>query len=264
MGIVNVTPDSFSNDGCWRSDNKRSAYLLARKHIRDGADVIDIGGESTRPGADKVPVKEEMDRVIPLVELLIKKTKIPISVDTYKPMVAKAALDAGANIINNIMGTNPEISLLKMVKRYDAVIVLMHIKGTPKHMQKNIQYRNLIEEITNTLQKSIEKCLEIGIKSDKIIVDPGIGFGKTVEHNLEILNRLGDLRVLNQPLLIGSSRKSFIGKVLKKEVGQRLVGTMATVSAAILNGVHIVRVHDVKAIQDTVFMSDAIVNEHYN
>jgi len=266
MGIVNVTPDSFSQDGCLR--NSRTAHSaavsLAQKHIREGADMIDIGGESTRPGAEHVSAKEEMNRVIPAIATLAKKVKVPISVDTYKPMVAKAALDAGASIVNNIMGTAPESSLLKMVQRYHAAIVLMHIRGTPKTMQKSIHYHDLTAEIIYSLQKSIEKCLEIGIKSDKIILDPGIGFGKTVEHNLEILNRLGDFKALKYPLLIGTSRKSFIGKVLDKDVGHRLIGTAATVCASIIRGAHIVRVHDCKAIKDTVAMTDAIINEHHN
>jgi len=265
MGIVNVTPDSFSQDGCLaKVRGTQYALSLARKHIRDGADIIDIGGESTRPGARSIPMNEEIKRVIPIIKTLAKKTDIPISVDTYKPTVSKAALDAGAVIVNNIMGTKPEISLLKMVKNYKAAIILMHIQGTPKTMQKNISYKNLIEEIICSLRKSIEKCLEIGIKSDKIILDPGIGFGKTVEHNLEIINRLNDFRILKQPLLIGTSRKSFIGTVLNREVEDRLIGTAATVCTSIVNGTHIVRVHDVKAIKETVTMTDAIINQNYN
>jgi len=263
MGIVNVTPDSFSRDGCLnKRRGKEHANWLARKHIRDGADIIDVGGESTRPGAQYISVKEEINRVVPVIQVLAKKTKIPVSVDTYKAMVAKAALDAGASIINNIMGTKPDESLLKMVKKYDAAIVLMHIRGTPKTMQKNIQYNNLLDDIIASLQKSIEKCLEIGIKSDKIILDPGIGFGKTVDHNLKILNRLKDFKALKFPLLIGTSRKSFIGTVLSREVNHRLIGTIATVTTGILNGAHIVRVHDTKAIKDTVLMTDAVMNEH--
>jgi dihydropteroate synthase len=263
MGIVNTTPDSFSRDGCLSERRKgtEAAVQLARKHIREGADLIDIGGESTRPGAARVSIKEEMARVLPAITLLAKKTKVPISIDTYKPAIAKAALDAGACMVNNIMGINPDVRLLKMVKNYDAAIVLMHIRGTPETMQKNIRYKHLIPEIITSLRKSIEKCLEIGIKSDKIIIDPGIGFGKTVEHNLEILNRLGDFRTLKRPLLVGTSRKSFIGKVLKNQVHQRLMGTAATVCASIVKGAHIVRVHDVKAIKETVLMTDAIINE---
>ncbi len=265
MGIVNVTPDSFSQDGCLRKPRKShtAALSLAQKHIREGADIIDIGGESTRPGAARVSAKEEISRTIPIIEALAKKIRIPISIDTYKPMVAKAALDAGASIINNIMGSKPDPGLLKMVKNYNATIVLMHIQGSPQTMQRRVFYRDLIGEIIGSLQKSIEKCLEIGLKSDRIIIDPGIGFGKTVDHNLEILNRLGDFKTLRHPLLVGTSRKSFIGKVLDKDIGHRLIGTAATVCASILRGAHIVRVHDVKAIKDTVTMVDAITNESY-
>jgi len=247
MGIVNVTPDSFSQDGCLEKSHEphNVAINLARKHIREGADIIDIGGESTRPGAKRISVKEEISRVIPTIETLAKKTKVPISVDTYKPAVAKAALAAGASIVNNIMGSKPDPSLLKVVKNYNAAIILMHIQGTPRTMQRQIYYRDLTEEIIASLRNSIEKCLEIGIKSDKIIIDPGIGFGKTVEHNLEIVNRLGDFKTLRRPLLVGTSRKSFIGKVLSKDIGHRLIGTAATVCASILKGAHMVRVHDV-------------------
>jgi len=265
MGVVNITPDSFSRDGCLsRSGGSRRALLLAQKHIRDGADIIDMGGESSRPGALRITAKEEIHRVIPTIQALVKKITVPISIDTYKPLVAKAALDAGASIVNNIMGTNPNDNLLKMIKKYDAAVVLMHMCGTPRTMQRNIHYRELIDEIISALGKSIEKCLEIGIKSDKIILDPGIGFGKTVEHNLEIINRLGDFGALKRPLLIGTSRKSFIGKVLDREVGNRLMGTAATVTTSIVHGAHIVRVHDVKRMKETVSMTDAILNAPNN
>ena len=265
MGIINTTPDSFSQDGCLCKfqENRNTALSLARKHIKEGADIIDIGGESTRPGAKRISAKEEINRTVPTITSLAKTIKIPISIDTYKPPVAKAALDAGASIVNNIMGAKPDLNLLKMIKNYNAAIVLMHIQGTPRTMQKNIHYRDLTAEIIRSLQKSIEKCLEIGIKSDRIIIDPGIGFGKTVEHNLKILNRLGDFKKLRHPLLIGTSRKSFIGKVLNRDVRHRLIGTAATVCAGILKGAHIVRVHNVKAIKETVTMTDAIINEHY-
>ena len=266
MGIVNATDDSFSQDGCLRKSpsDRRAAFSLAQKHIAEGADIIDIGGESTRPGAKRISAKEEISRVLPTVTSLADKTKIPISIDTYKPLVAKAALDAGASIVNNIMGSKPDLGLLKMIKRYNAAVVLMHIRKTPRTMQKNIRYRDVTAEIILALRKSIEKCLEIGIKSDRIIVDPGIGFGKTVGHNLEILNRLGDFKRLRRPLLVGTSRKSFIGTVLDQDVRHRLIGTLTTVCASILNGAHIVRVHDVKAVKEAVTMADAIINEHYN
>ncbi len=262
MGIINVTPDSFSQDGCItnRRDYTKNAVMLARRFIRQGADILDIGGESTRPGSRRISVKEEIRRIIPAVDILSKNIKIPISVDTYKPTVAKYALDAGASMINTIKGVKPEKSLLKMIKHYDAAIVLMHIHGTPRTMQRKIVYKNLVREIYDELKNSIEICLEIGIKSDKIIIDPGIGFGKACEHNLEILNRLEEFKALQYPILIGTSRKSFIGKVLGKDFRHRLFGTAATVCSGILKGAHMIRVHDVKDIKDTVKMTDAIIN----
>ncbi|MDP8213285.1 MAG: dihydropteroate synthase [Candidatus Zapsychrus exili] len=260
MGILNVTPDSFSGDGCYI---KNKAILKAKKLIKDGADIIDIGGESTKPGASKISVKEEIKRVIPVIERLSKTTKVPISVDTYKTEVAKRALDNGATIVNNIMGTSLNKGLLRMVKSHNASIVLMHIKGNPQNMQKNVKYSNLITEIINLLRKSIENCLEIGIKRDKIIVDPGIGFGKTVENNLEIINRLDSFSILKQPILVGTSRKSFIGKVLDKDVKNRLTGTVSSVCASILRGAHIIRVHDIKQIKEAITLTDAIINERF-
>ena len=259
MGVVNMTPDSFSVDGLLKKKSNR-AVSHALKLIKDGADIIDIGGESTRPGAKAISVKEESSRVIPIIKTLSKKTNIPISIDTYKPEVAQSALKAGASIVNNVMGSKITKSMLKVIKENDAAIVLMHIQGTPKTMQERISYRNLVQEITSDLRKSIEKCLEIGIKSDRIIIDPGIGFGKTVEDNLEIIQRLAEFKSLKKPILIGTSRKSFIGKTLKKDVSNRLMGTAASVSASILNGAHIVRLHDVKKMREVVDLTDAIIN----
>ena len=264
MGIVNVTPDSFSQDGCWNLKKRSpdSAIRYAQTLIRDGADVIDVGGESSRPGAKPITVEEELKRVIPVIKKLSQKnTHIPISIDTYKPQVAQAALDAGAVIVNNIFGTQLNTALLKMIARYDAAIVLMHMQGTPRNMQQRIHYRDLMTDIIDALHKSMEKCLEIGIKSDRIIIDPGIGFGKTVEHNLEIINCLHKLKQLHRPILVGTSRKSFIGKILDKDTSHRLGGTAASVSASILRGAPIVRVHDVKAMKDVVLLTDAILRQ---
>lgn len=263
MGIINITPDSFSNDGIITRSGKNyqtHAWMYAQKLIRDGAHILDIGGESSRPGARSIPAKEEIKRVIPLIKRLKAQDKVPISVDTYKPAVAQEALDAGADIINTIYGTRPDRKLLKLVRDHKAAIVLMHMRGTPKTMQRNIAYRNVIKDICQELKRSIEICLEIGIKSDKIIIDPGIGFGKTAEHNLEIINQLRAFQKLKQPILIGTSRKSFIGRVLGNQAQDRLMGTAATVTAGILQGTHIVRVHDVKELRDVIAMSDAILN----
>lgn len=261
MGIVNVTPDSFSQDGTFNKSNPlERSVRLANKMIKQGADIIDIGGESSRPGAKKVTSKEEMLRVVPVIKKLAKAVKVPISVDTYKPSVAKHALDSGASMVNNIFGAKPNISLLKMVKNYGAAIVLMHMQGAPKTMQKRAHYQNLMKEIIGALKKSLEICLEIGIKSDRIIIDPGIGFGKTVEHNLEIIDRLEELQYINKPLLLGTSRKSFIGHILCKDVNERLYGSLASASLCILRGAHIVRVHDVKETLDVAMLCDATIN----
>lgn len=264
MGIINVTDDSFSRDGCLaqRGDFVHRAVNRGRIMARQGADILDIGGESSRPGAIRISAQEEIKRVIPVISSLGKLPHVLISVDTYKPLVAKHALDAGAVIINNIEGAKPNKSLLRVVKRYDAAVVLMHMRGTPRTMQKRIHYTDVVREITAELRNSIEICLEIGIKSDKIIIDPGIGFGKTVADNLEIINRLTEFSKLNCPLLIGTSRKSFIGKILDKEVTARGWGTAASVCASILNGAHIVRVHDVLAMKDVARVTDDIVNQN--
>jgi len=260
MGVVNVTPDSFSADGVfmrYRNDmNRISDY--AEELIADGADMIDIGGESTRPGAKPVSETEEMKRVIPVIKHLSKKVKVPISVDTYKEKVAQNALDNGASIINNIMGVTMKNSFLKMIRRYHASIVLMHLRGNPRTMQQHTAYRNLVKNIIDALKMSIDRCLTAGILSNRIIIDPGIGFSKTSEQNLSLIRRLNEFSVLNQPILIGTSRKSFIGEVLKKETNDRLLGTIATVCASISHGAHIVRVHDVCPIKEIVLMMDAI------
>ena len=261
MGILNLTPDSFSGDGLLakKNDVKRNVDF-AQGLISQGADIIDIGGESTRPGSLQISEKEEAARIIPTVTVLSKRIKVPISVDTYKEAVANKALDAGASIVNNIMGTKVTKPFLRHVKNYHAAIVLMHIRGTPGTMQKRIFYKDLVGEILGELRMAVEKCLEAGIKATRIIVDPGIGFGKTAAHNLEIIERLCEFRSLDKPILIGTSRKSFIGKILNNGMSDRLIGTTATVCASILRGTHIVRVHDVKEIKEAALMSDAIIN----
>jgi len=263
MGIVNMTPDSFSRDGLIRRSKPSvvNAVHFVEKLLRDGADIIDIGGESTRPGAQRVTVKDEIDRIIPTITAIAKMCPVPISVDTYKPGVAARALDAGATILNNIMGINPNLSLLKMAKNYNAAIILMHIQGTPRTMQKNFHYKNLIEEISASLKLSIETALDTGILPERIVVDPGIGFGKSAEHNLEIINRLDQFGRLQKPILVGPSRKSFIGKVLNQEIDNRFMGTTACVCASIINGAHIVRVHDVKPLKEIIAMADAILRQ---
>jgi len=259
MGIVNCTPDSFSGDG---KINTAACLHYARKLIREGADILDIGGESTRPGALGVTIEEETRRVIPVIEALARKIKTPISVDTSKLKVARCALDAGASIVNNIRGTQTNTSFFKMVRDYNAAIVIMHMRGTPVSMHKYARYKDVVRDVIKELQITVEKCLEIGIKKDRIIVDPGIGFAKTAEQNLTLINHLNRLNILHRPILLGTSRKSFIGQILQKPAEDRLMGTAATVTAGVMQGAHIIRVHDVKTIKETLEMTDAILNSH--
>ena len=262
MGVINVTPDSFSGDGTLKNKNHIVASVrLALRHINDGADMIDIGGESSRPGAKKISTIEEINRVIPLIKKLTKVAKVPISVDTYKGTTAQHALDAGASIINNIQGIKSEKNLLKMVARYQAGIVLMHMRGNPLTMQRKTSYQNLIMDIIHKLKIALENCLEIGIKSDSIIIDPGIGFAKTPEQNLEILHQLSEFKVLKKPILIGTSRKSFISKILNCTPNERLAGTIASCVLAATNGAHILRVHDIKPLVQAAAVTDAINSE---
>lgn len=258
MGIVNVSPDSFSGDGTLKT---QAAFRLALQHLKNGADIIDVGGESSRPGAKAMTADEEIRRIIPLIKRLAKVVKAPISVDTYKGLTAEHALDAGASMINNIQGIKPEKNLLKMVARYKAGIILMHMRGTPKTMQKKTKYKNLIADMIKDLKTAVENCLEIGIKSDNIILDPGIGFAKTAEQNLELINRLAEFKILHKPILIGTSRKSFIGKILNTDANDRLSGTIASSVLAIQHGAHIVRVHDVKKMAQAALVADAIIKE---
>ncbi len=257
-----MTPDSFSGDGCFVGSQSAPARALrlAQRFVREGADIIDVGGESSRPGAKEICAQEEIRRVIPVIRALKRKVKIPISIDTHKLLVAQHALDEGASIVNNIMGTTMKKDFLKMVRQYNAALVLMHMRGTPRTMQRNIHYKNIISEIIASLQKSLENCLEIGIKSDKIIVDPGIGFAKTAEDNLRIIHDLRKFTVLRRPLLIGVSRKSFIGKLLQKDVSERLYGSLAGACASILNGAHIIRAHDIGPTREVAIVADAALN----
>ena len=255
MGVLNVTPDSFSDGG--RYLNVESAVMRGLEMIEDGADFIDVGGESTRPGAESISINEELQRVLPVIEGLIKTTKVPISIDTYKSQVAEKALEAGAVIVNDISGLHFDKQLAIVVKRLGATIILMHIKGTPKTMQEQIEYKNVIEDVCMYLQEGVKIAQDAGI--NQIIVDPGIGFGKDLSHNLEIFRKLSELKRFGYPVLIGPSRKSFIGKILNLTVDQRLEGTAAAVAVSIMNGANIVRVHDVKEMKRVVHVVDAII-----
>ncbi len=257
MGILNVTPDSFSDGGSFMKVD--TAVEHAINMVEEGADIIDIGGESTRPGSDAITVSEEIERVIPVIEKLSDRIRVPLSIDTYKAEVAQKAIDAGASIINDISGLRFDPDMPGVVSRNEVPVVIMHIKGTPKNMQTKPIYGNLIEEIIEYLEESILIAEKAGIHDEKIIVDPGIGFGKTFEDNLEIIKELSEFKRLGKPVLIGASRKAFIGKVLGDvAVGDRVEGTAATVAISIMNGADIVRVHDVKEMKRVAKVSDAI------
>jgi len=257
MGILNVTPDSFSDGG--RYFDKASAIRRAYEMVEEGADIIDVGGESTRPGSEPVPLQEEIDRTIPVIEEISKKIKVPVSIDTYKAEVARRALDAGASIVNDISGLRFDPEMPKVVSQYKVPVVIMHIKGTPRDMQANPIYEALIPEITDYFRESIRLAVESGITEDKIIIDPGIGFGKTFDHNLEIIKNLREFTLLEKPLLVGVSRKAFIGKILgDAPVSERLEGSEAAAAISILNGANIIRVHDVKEMKKVALVADAI------
>ena len=259
MGIVNVTPDSFSDGGKYHAPI--TAIDFAFKLIDDGADIIDIGGESTRPGADKVSCSEELERVIPVIEgIRSNNNKILISIDTTKSMVAKEAVEAGANIINDVSGISFDNQMPQVIAQLKAPVIIMHMKGNPSNMQENPKYKNLIDEIITYFKRKINIATSSGIDREMIILDPGIGFGKTVEHNFRILADLNRFNNLQLPLLIGPSRKSFIGSTLGLPPENRLDGTAATVAVGVNNGARIVRVHDVKNMKRVVIIADKIRN----
>jgi dihydropteroate synthase len=256
MGVLNVTPDSFSDAG--RYADYDSAVARGLLMADEGADIVDVGGESTRPGADPVPEEEEIGRVVPVIKELAAKLAIPISIDTYKSGVARAALDAGAALINDISGMTFDSGMAPLAAEAGVPVALMHIKGTPKDMQADPVYDSLMSEISNYLRDKAQAAMAAGVSRNKIIIDPGIGFGKTVEHNLEIINRVAEFKSLGYPVLIGPSRKSFIGKVLGLEPDQRLEGTAAAIAACVAGGASIVRVHDVKEMVRVTRLADAI------
>lgn len=257
MGILNVTPDSFSDGGLYLS--KELAVEHALRMQEEGADMIDIGGESTRPGALRISVKEEIKRVAPVIKAIAMKVKVPVSIDTYKSEVAKAAIDAGASIVNDISGLRFDKEMPKLVARHKLPVVIMHIKGTPSNMQKSPSYKALIPEIIDYLAVSIKIAREAGVSDDKIIIDPGIGFGKTAEHNLEIISCLKEFEGFEKPILLGPSRKAFIGLALGGlPSGERVEGTASAVAIGIFNGANIIRVHDVKEMSRVAKVADAI------
>ena len=263
MGVLNVTPDSFFDKG--RFFDRKKAVEHALEMAAEGADIIDVGGESTRPGAKPVSVDEELDRVIPVIETIAKKVKAVVSIDTRKAKVASGALKAGAKIVNDVSGLKFDKKIAGVIAKYGAFAILMHSKGTPQNMQINPTYKDVIKEISSSLKGSIKLALKSGVKKDRIIIDPGIGFGKTVGHNIEILRRLNEFMALGYPICVGTSRKSFIGKVLgSDDPGDRLAGTMATCAISIMNGASILRVHDVKEAVQVARITDSIIRKNIN
>jgi dihydropteroate synthase len=256
MGVLNVTPDSFSDGGLFF--DKKTAIAHGLKMVEEGADFIDIGGESTRPGSKPLGLDEELRRVIPVIESLAKEADAPISIDTYKSAVAKKAIEAGAQIINDISGLNLDPSLSQVAAKEDVPLVLMHIRGNPETMQKKIHYDSLFSEIIQYLRNSIQRAESAGVDPEQIIIDPGIGFGKTVEDNLLILKNLQEFKILGKPLLLGTSRKSFIGKILNADVTGRLEGTLSSIVVGALNGAHIIRCHDVLQAKRAIAITDAV------
>jgi dihydropteroate synthase len=259
MGILNVTQDSFSDGGLYF--DKSAAINRAIQMVEEGADIIDIGGESTRPGSEPVHEEEELRRTIPVIEALVKEISVPISIDTYKSRIANRALEAGASMVNDISGLRFDPNMPEVIAYHKVPVVIMHIKGTPKDMQQNPVYEALIPEIMEYLREGIRIAKRSGITEDKIIVDPGIGFGKTFEHNLDIIHNLSTFTSLGKPILIGPSRKAFIGKILGDlPPTDRREGTAAAVAISIFNGANIVRVHDIKEMVHVAKVADAIKN----
>ena len=259
MGILNVTPDSFYDGG--KYNTIKQALIHTEQMISEGADIIDVGGESTRPGSNSVSQKEELSRVIPIIDAINKNFVIPVSIDTTKSMVARQALDSGATIVNDISGLSFDPALADIVSKYEAQIILCHTSSRPVDMQKKTLYENIVEDIYNYLENSIKISEDCGILSDNISIDPGFGFGKTANHNLLLLKSLSKFKKLNKKVVIGTSMKSFIGKILQSDdIEQRILGTFATIVISILNGADIVRVHDVKKMKVAVQIADSVRN----
>ncbi|MBF73683.1 dihydropteroate synthase [Candidatus Poribacteria bacterium] len=256
MGIINVTPDSFSDGGKYA--NVEAAVMRAKQMVADGADIIDIGGESSRPGAEPITANEECRRVIPVVQALAEQFQIPISVDTYKAKVAREALSAGACVINDITALHGDPNMCQIIADAQAGVILMHMQGVPATMQKAPTYQNVVAEVHAWLTEVASQAVDRGIDSSRIMIDPGIGFGKTFDHNLEILRHLMQFRGIGYPMLVGVSRKKFIGRILDLPVHQREEGTAATVAWSIINGANVVRVHDVAKMKQVAQVIDTI------
>jgi len=263
MGVLNVTPDSFSDGGKFFDAQRAVQHALAMQ--RDGADLVDVGAQSTRPGSEEISVAEELSRLLPVLERLRGKLKIPISVDTQKATVAEMALGAGADIINDISGLRSDPELARIAAQHEAALILMHMRGTPRTMQKGPFARDVMRDVVSGLRQSITTAKKYGVPRSQIVIDPGIGFGKNYAQNYELLAKLPGLAKLGYPLMIGTSRKGFLGASLAKNgkpapVEERIWATAATVAASILNGAHVVRVHDVAEMKQIALVTDALLS----
>ena len=260
MGILNVTPDSFSDGGQFISSQEAADHAL--KMINDGVDIIDIGGESTRPGAKPVPLEEELKRIKPVIKAIRKQTDCLISIDTYKASVAEVALDLGADIINDISSLSYDKNMANLVSTRNAPIILMHMQGSPQNMQLDPSYNNLINDLIFFFKTKIEIANKAGVLNNMIILDPGIGFGKQMEDNFEIIRELKQIKAMGYPILLGPSRKSFIGEALDLPVKERLEGTMASITVGIINGANIIRVHDVIETKRTISIVEKLLSKN--
>jgi len=267
MGILNVTPDSFSGDGLLpplpsgegRGEGESRALQQAKKFLANGADILDVGGESTRPGSQPVNTEEELERVIPVIDGIVREfPEALISIDTYKAQIAQAALSEGADIVNDISALRFDPQMAVLVAAEKVPVVIMHMQGTPQTMQAEPCYNNVVREVQDFLTTQVHFAIEAGVERGNIIIDPGIGFGKTLDHNLTLLRGLPVLASMGQPLLVGASRKTFIGKILGVEPEERLEGSLAAAIAAVFGGAHILRVHDVKETRKAIRVADAI------
>lgn len=256
MGIVNVTPDSFSDGGLWLDPTKAVEHAL--QLVEDGADILDIGGESTRPGSEAVSLEEELRRVVPVVEQLRARTERLISVDTQKAEVARQALAVGADIINDVSGCAADPQMIPVCAASDCGVMIMHMQGTPQTMQLNPHYEDVVREVREELASGLAKLEAAGIDRCRVVVDPGIGFGKTAQHNVDLLTNIAELRTLERPVLIGHSRKRFLSKVLGRPLEERLAGTLGVSIAVASLGADIVRVHDVRETRDALLAWQAI------